>query len=173
MERLFALCPAALERSVTVAERAAAFSLDELTYEYPDEVCPPGLTPMETLCELTWKGAAERYPDGFGTHVRKLIEHEFELIDDLNYAPYFLTVHDLVLFARSRGILCQGRGAAANSAVCYCLGVTSVDPSRIDLLFERFVSKERDEPPDIEEACFIIGPLSSMTATLPTRSNEL
>jgi len=105
---------------------------------------------MEHLQALTWEGARERYPHGVPDKVRTTIEHEFALIAQLNYAPYFLTVHDLVVFARARGILCQGRGAAANSAVCYCLGVTSVDPDRIDLLFERFVSVERNEPPDID-----------------------
>jgi error-prone DNA polymerase len=129
---------------------SAGFSLDQLRYEYPHETCPPGKAPMEHLIELTWQGAVEHYPQGVPEKVRKQIEHEFELIEELQYAPYFLTVHDLVRFARSRGILCQGRGAAANSAVCYCLGVTAVDPDRINLLFERFVSRERNEPPDID-----------------------
>src|SRR6185503_9266875 len=102
------------------------------------------------LIDLTWRGAAHKYPDGLPAKVRAQIEHEFKLIEELNFAPYFLTVHDLVVQARSLGILCQGRGAAANSAVCYCLGVTAVDPDRIDLLFERFISKERNEPPDID-----------------------
>ncbi|MEE4299333.1 MAG: error-prone DNA polymerase, partial [Pseudomonadales bacterium] len=150
MARLFADLPGAAERSATIAERAAAFSLDELRYEYPHEACPPGLTPMEHLRDLTWQGARERYPTGVPERVRTQVQHEFTLIEELAYAPYFLTVHDLVTFARSRDILCQGRGAAANSAVCYCLGVTAVDPDRIDVLFERFVSKERDEPPDID-----------------------
>ena len=150
MASLFSRCPAAIARTVEIADRATRFSLDELRYEYPDEVVPPGLTPMQHLIDLTWQGAAKRYPQGVPDRVRKQIEHEFRLIDDLNYAPYFLTVHDLVRFARDRDILCQGRGAAANSAVCYCLGVTAVDPDRIDLLFERFVSKERNEPPDID-----------------------
>jgi error-prone DNA polymerase len=108
------------------------------------------MTPSEHLRSLTWKGAAERYPDGVPARVHQAIEDELKLIDELSYAPYFLTVQDLVVFARSKGILCQGRGAAANSAVCYCLGVTSVDPDRINLLFERFVSRERNEPPDID-----------------------
>jgi len=150
MARLFAAEPRALARSVAIAERAAAFRLDELRFRYADEVSPAGKTPMQHLAELTWRGAAERYPGGVPEKVRRLIRHEFRLIEELEYEPYFLTVHDLVRFARSRGILCQGRGAAANSAVCYCLGVTAVDPDRIDLLFERFVSKERDEPPDID-----------------------
>jgi error-prone DNA polymerase len=150
MARLFARHPAALERTIEIADRAGAFSLDELRYQYPDEICPAGTTPMQHLVDLTWRGAHDRYPDGLPPRVRAQIEHEFTLIDDLQYAPYFLTVHDLVQFARGRGILCQGRGAAANSAVCYCLGVTSVDPSRINLLFERFVSHARNEPPDID-----------------------
>ena len=150
MARLFWAYPQAIARSVEIAERASAFSLDEVRYQYPDEVCPPGRTPMQHLVDLTWRGAKERYPNGVPPKVRAQIEHEFRLIDELSYAPYFLTVHDLVTFARSREILCQGRGAAANSAVCYCLGVTAVDPDRIDLLFERFISRERNEPPDID-----------------------
>ncbi len=149
LARLYADYPEAIERTVAVAERAT-FRLDELSYQYPDEICPRGRTPMRHLIELTREGAAERYPAGVPAGVQRKIEHELKLIDQLDYAPYFLTVHDLVVFARSRGILCQGRGAAANSAVCYCLGVTAVDPDRIDLLFERFVSKERNEPPDID-----------------------
>ena len=144
MARLFADHPQALARTVEIAKRALAFNLDQLRFEYADETCPPGLTPMEHLRYLTWQGASERYPNSVPEKVRRQIEHEFSLIEELHYAPYFLTVHDLVKFARSRGILCQGRGAAANSAVCFCLGVTSVDPDRIDVLFERFVSRERD-----------------------------
>ncbi len=150
MARLFRACPEALERTSEIAERASRFSLDELRYQYPEETRPPGTTPMEHLIALTWEGAEERYPDGIPAQVRRSLEHEFAVIAELNYAPYFLTVHDIVAFARSRGILCQGRGAAANSAVCYCLGVTAVDPDKVSLLFERFVSKERDEPPDID-----------------------
>ncbi|OWY72344.1 error-prone DNA polymerase [cyanobacterium TDX16] len=150
MSRLFADHPEAIARTVEIARRASGFSLDQLRYEYPHEICPPGLAPMEHLRQLTWQGAAERYPDGVSEKVRRQVEHEFRLIEELDYAPYFLTVHDLVRFARSRGILCQGRGAAANSAVCFCLGVTAVDPDRINVLFERFVSKERSEPPDID-----------------------
>ncbi|MHC4108937.1 MAG: PHP domain-containing protein, partial [Planctomycetota bacterium] len=150
MARLFADYPKAIVRTIEIAERASAFNLDALGYQYPDEVCPASQTPMQHLVALTWRGAAERYPGGVPAEVRDRIEHEFRLIDELGYAPYFLTVHDLVSFARSRGILCQGRGAAANSAVCYCLGVTAVDPDRIDLLFERFISRERNEPPDID-----------------------
>ncbi len=153
MARLFASIPGACVRSAEVALRAAAFSLDELRYEYPDEIVPAGCTMMGHLRDLTERGARERYPEGVGgvpEKVRALIEHELTLIDELGYAPYFLTVQDIVVFARSRGILCQGRGAAANSAVCFCLGVTSVDPGRVTLLFERFISKERNEPPDID-----------------------
>jgi len=150
MARLFAEMPEAIARTVTIANRAAAFNLDQIRYEYPDEVCPTGLSPMAYLKQLTWEGAAGRFPAGVPDKVRSQIEHEFKLIEELAYAPYFLTVHDIVVFARSRGILCQGRGAAANSAVCYCLGVTSVDPTRVDMLFERFVSRERNEPPDID-----------------------
>jgi error-prone DNA polymerase len=225
MARVFAAYPQAIERTVAIAQRATRFNLDELRYQYPDEVCPSGMTAMQHLKELTWKGAAERYgegearaeparregevppeprtreappegpeeakparrmvederatlarvlsaqalkagpsqsngsggtspsrhsPFGIPPAVRAQIEHEFALIEELDYAKYFLTVHDIVVYARSLGILCQGRGAAANSAVCYCLGITAVDPDRIDLLFERFVSKERKEPPDID-----------------------
>jgi error-prone DNA polymerase len=222
MARLFAPCPHAIARTIEIARRAAGFSLDQLKYEYPREVCPRGRSPMAYLRELTWKGACERFVnlpgqrglfeggvrrdrrderrdrrvdagesedvrhapehtqgehrrDSFSSlstnppssansahpsatsayslipgDVVRRIEHEFELIEALDYAKYFLTVYDIVKFARSRGILCQGRGAAANSAVCYCLGITAVDPTRIDMLFERFVSKERNEPPDID-----------------------
>ena len=150
MARLFADYPHAIARSVEIAEQARGFSLDELRYQYPGEVVPEGMTAMQHLAELTRLGAADRYPDGTPPNVQRQIDHELSLIDELQYAHYFLTVHDLVRYARSQGILCQGRGAAANSAVCYCLGVTSVDPARINLLFERFVSRERNEPPDID-----------------------
>lgn len=110
----------------------------------------PGLTAQQALEKLTWEGAAERYPEGIPDKVRGSLQHELELIERLEYAPYFLTVNAIVRFARSQGILCQGRGSAANSAVCYVLGVTSIDPDRNDLLFERFVSEERREPPDID-----------------------
>ncbi|MCL6504894.1 MAG: error-prone DNA polymerase, partial [Pirellulales bacterium] len=146
---LFAAVPGALARSVELATRAA-FSLDELRYEYPEELSPPGVTPLEYLRRLAWEGARRRYPQGVPERVCRLLEHELALIAELRYEAYFLTVWDLVRFARSRGILCQGRGSAANSAVCYCLGVTSVDPDRMDLLFERFVSRERREAPDID-----------------------
>lgn len=146
---LFARVPAALRRTVEIADRCT-FSLDELRYEYPEELAPPGMTPMEHLRKLTWAGAGERYSSGLPERIRRQLEHELNLIAELHYEAYFLTVWDLVRFARERGILCQGRGSAANSAVCYCLGVTSVDPQRIDTLFERFISRERNEAPDID-----------------------
>jgi error-prone DNA polymerase len=149
MHHLFAEHPQAIRRGIDIAERCT-FALDELRYEYPHELAPAGRTPLEHLADLTWAGAATRYPGGIPEDVRTRLEHELKLIAQLRYEAYFLTVHDLVRFARSRGILCQGRGSAANSAVCYCLGVTSVDPARIDLLFERFISAARNEPPDID-----------------------
>jgi error-prone DNA polymerase len=149
MATLFADCPEAVARTVEVAQRCT-FSLDELRYHYPEELCPPGSTPLSYLTCLAWEGARQRYPQGVPDKVRGLLERELGLIAELNYEAYFLTVWDLVRFARGRGILCQGRGSAANSAVCFCLGVTSVDPERIDVLFERFVSKERNEAPDID-----------------------
>ncbi len=149
MARLFADHPAAIEETIHLAERTR-FSLDELRYEYPDEACGDSVTPQEELARLTREGAAERYPEGIPDKIRKAIAYELLLISDLSYAPYFLTVYDVVRYARSQNILCQGRGSAANSAVCYCLGVTSVDPAKVDLLFERFVSAERNEPPDID-----------------------
>ncbi|WP_011583117.1 error-prone DNA polymerase [Chelativorans multitrophicus] len=149
MHRLFARYPEALARTVEIAERCR-FSLDELVYQYPEERDDPALSPQQTLERLTWEGAASRYPDGLPDTVRATLNHELGLIAQLDYAPYFLTVHSIVRFARSQGILCQGRGSAANSAVCYVLGVTSIDPDRNQLLFERFVSAERNEPPDID-----------------------
>lgn len=145
----FAAAPETLRRTLEVADRCH-FSLDELRYEYPEELAPNGMDPFEYLRQLAWKGARKRYPEGVPEKVRGLLEHELGLIRELHYEAYFLTVWDLVRFARRRNILCQGRGSAANSAVCYCLGVTSVDPSRTDVLFERFVSRERDEAPDID-----------------------
>ncbi|MGA9033952.1 MAG: error-prone DNA polymerase, partial [Sulfuricaulis sp.] len=126
------------------------FSLDELRYEYPEELVPAGETPASHLRKLTEAGLQRRWPAGAPPKVRQQVEHELALIAELRYEPYFLTVHNIVEFARSRGILCQGRGSAANSAVCFCLGITEVDPARIETLFERFVSKERNEPPDID-----------------------
>jgi error-prone DNA polymerase len=149
MHRLFQDFPQAIRRGIEIAERCG-FKLDELRYEYPDELVPDGQTPLEYLTNLTWTGAAERYPDGVPQKVRDAIQHELALIEKLKYEAYFLTVYDLVKFARSRSILCQGRGSAANSTVCYCIGVTSVDPVKIDLLFERFISAARNEPPDID-----------------------
>ncbi|MDD2769021.1 MAG: error-prone DNA polymerase [Methylococcus sp.] len=140
---------ALLEETLRIAERCR-FSLDELRYEYPAELVPDGCTAIGWLRELTLQGMARRWPEGAPDKVRRQIEHELELIGAMAYEPFFLTVHDVVQFARSRGILCQGRGSAANSAVCYCLGITEVDPARLDLLFERFISKERNEPPDID-----------------------
>ena len=148
--RLGRIYPAELlAQTLAIAERCR-FSLDELRYEYPDEIVPDGQTPATHLRSVTWEGAATRYPQGVPDKVRALIEHELALIGELRYEPYFLTVYDIVRFARERRILCQGRGSAANSAVCYCLGITEVDPDRISVLFERFVSSERNEPPDID-----------------------
>jgi DNA-directed DNA polymerase III PolC len=141
--------PEMLAETMRIAERCN-FSLDELRYEYPEELVPSGQTPASHLRTLTETGLQRRWPRGAPLKVRKLVEHELALIAELRYEPYFLTVHDIVNFARARGILCQGRGSAANSAVCFCLGVTEVDPARIETLFERFVSKERNEPPDID-----------------------
>ncbi len=141
--------PELLAESLRIAERCR-FSLTELRYEYPDELVPDGATPTTWLRRLTEEGVRRRWPQGESAKVRQLIEHELALIAELRYEPYFLTVHDIVHYARSRDILCQGRGSAANSAVCYALGITEVDPSRMETLFERFLSKERDEPPDID-----------------------
>ena len=126
------------------------FAMDDLSYEYPDEVSPGGRDAMGELEYQTWNGAGERYPDGVPDKVAAYLERELALIAKMKFAPYFLTVFDIVRFARNRGILCQGRGSAANSAVCFCLGITAIDPVRMDLLFERFISAERGEPPDID-----------------------
>jgi error-prone DNA polymerase len=173
MARLFRGHEDAIARSLEIVERCR-FSLDELRYEYPDETAEDGRTPQQRLADLAWEGAVERFSvkpfppvkpgregendrpaaasdlSGIPNKVRDLIAHELQLIERLDYARYFLTVHDIVRFARQRGILCQGRGSAANSAVCYCLGITAVDPARIDVLFERFISAARNEPPDID-----------------------
>ena len=149
MARLFAGHEDALARTIEIAD-ACIFSLDELKYEYPDEPVPEGKTPQSHLEDLTWEGAAWRFPGGIPEKVRDTLEKELALIEELDYARYFLTVHDIVHYARHLDILCQGRGSAANSAVCYCLAITNVDPTEIDLLFERFVSPERKEPPDID-----------------------
>ena len=151
MARLFAQWPAAVARTHKVADRID-FDLGQLRYEYPDEPVPPGKTAIAHLTDLAWKGAAWRYPAAVPDKVSRLLDHELALIAELDYPNYFLTVHDIVAWARSKGILCQGRGSAANSVVCFCLGVTAVDPTEPDhdMLFARFISKERDEPPDID-----------------------
>jgi error-prone DNA polymerase len=141
--------PELLAETVAIAQRCT-FSLDELRYEYPEEIVPPGETPTTWLRKATYEEAKTRYPTGMPDKVRAIVEHELALIEELRYEPYFLTVYDIVKFARSQNILCQGRGSAANSAVCYCLGITEVDPARMSVLFERFISKERNEPPDID-----------------------
>lgn len=149
MAALFTRLPGAVERTAELADRCT-FSLAELRYEYPLELAPQGQQPLQYLEQLTWQGARRRYPGGVPPKVQCLLEHELQLIGELHYEAYFLTVWDLVRFARSRDILCQGRGSAANSAVCYCLEITAVDPDRVDLLFERFISRERNEAPDID-----------------------
>lgn len=149
MNRLFSKYAPAVRRTIELAA-CCRFSLDELKYSYPTEVSEDGLTAQERLEKLTWLGAAERYPDGLPDKVATQIRHELTLIERLEYAPYFLTVESIVRFARSKGILCQGRGSAANSAVCYALAITAIDPVRQGLLFERFISEERREPPDID-----------------------
>jgi error-prone DNA polymerase len=141
--------PETLQETMAIAAQCQ-FSLDMLRYEYPDELVPQGHTPASYLHEQTWAGAHRRFPAGIPASVQQQIQHELTLIAELRYEPYFLTVYDIVSFARHRHILCQGRGSAANSAVCYCLGITEVDPARSRLLFERFISKERNEPPDID-----------------------
>ena len=147
LEKLY---PAALlAETISIAKRCH-FNLEELRYEYPDEVVPQHLTPAEQLCFLTEQGAEKRWPNGLSKTVRQQIDYELKVIGELQYECYFLTVHDIVAFARSRHILCQGRGSAANSVVCYCLFITEVNPDQISLLFERFISTERNEPPDID-----------------------
>ena len=141
--------PEALDGARALAD-LCHFSMDDLSYEYPDELQPGGRTAMQELAFQTWRGAEKRYPDAIPDQVSAYLKHELILIERLNIAPYFLTVFDIVRFARGRGILCQGRGSAANSAVCYCLGITAVDPARSRPLFERFVSEARGEPPDID-----------------------
>ncbi|MCP4813284.1 MAG: error-prone DNA polymerase, partial [Planctomycetaceae bacterium] len=141
--------PGSLQRTLEIAQRCT-FSLAELRYEYPEELAPNDLTPIMYLRQLTRDGALRRYPEGIPAKVQQLLEHELKLIEELRYEAYFLTVWDLVRFARSQQILCQGRGSAANSAVCYCLNITSVDPGTSDVLFERFISRERNEAPDID-----------------------
>ncbi|MBI1778749.1 MAG: error-prone DNA polymerase [Proteobacteria bacterium] len=149
MARLFHGHGEAVLRTLEIAQRCR-FSLDELRYEYPEEITGEGRSPQAELQHQTWTGAARRYPEGVPEAVRRTLIRELALIEDLSYAPYFLTVFDIVRYARSKDILCQGRGSAANSAVCYVLGITAVDPSAHSLLFERFVSAARNEPPDID-----------------------
>ncbi|RZN15049.1 error-prone DNA polymerase [Bradyrhizobium sp. Leo121] len=149
MARLFRDFPDAIAETMRFADRIT-FSLDQLKYQYPDEPVPPGKTAQRHLEDLTWQGAHERFPIRISPKIKKTLHKELRLIRKLKYAHYFLTVHDIVRYARSQNILCQGRGSAANSAVCYVLGITSVNPIKVDLLFERFISKERLEPPDID-----------------------
>jgi error-prone DNA polymerase len=149
MARLFRDVPEAIAETMRFASRIT-FSLDQLRYQYPDEPVPPGKTAQRHLEDLTWQGAHKKFPIRISPKTKKVLHKELRLIRKLKYAHYFLTVHDIVQYARGEKILCQGRGSAANSAVCYVLGVTSVDPTKIDLLFERFISKERLEPPDID-----------------------
>jgi len=149
IKRIYHAVPDAIDRTVEVADRCT-FRLDQLRYEYPEEIAPVGMSPMQHLKRLTWEGAKQRWPGGVPAKVLDTLRHEIVLIESLRYEAYFLTVWDMVRFARERNILCQGRGSAANSVVCYCLGVTSVDPTRTELLFERFISRERNEAPDID-----------------------
>jgi error-prone DNA polymerase len=148
--RLAQIYPAALLQQTMAIAKLCTFSLDELRYQYPKEIVPSGETLPAYLRRLTYEGAATRFPAGIPAKMQEQIERELELITELSYEPYFLTVHDIVRFARSQGILCQGRGSAANSVVCYCLGITEIDPVRMNGLFERFISRERNEPPDID-----------------------
>jgi error-prone DNA polymerase len=155
IHRLFKEYPQALKRSIEIAEWCEGFSLSQLEYDYPEEVCPQHVTPIQHLSSLVERGLHERYPlprypHGPPDKVKHLISEELALIEELHYEKYFLTCYEIVRFARSKGILCQGRGAAANSAVCFCLGITAVDPMVIDTLFARFISRERNEPPDID-----------------------
>jgi error-prone DNA polymerase len=149
MARLFRDFPDAIAETMRFANRIT-FSMDQLKYQYPDEPVPPGKTAQQHLEDLTWAGVDKCFPEGISEILRATLRKELDLIAELKYAHYFLTVNDIVHYARSQNILCQGRGSAANSAVCYVLGVTSVDPTKVDLLFERFISKERLEPPDID-----------------------
>lgn len=149
MQRLFLKYPEAIGRTQEIAD-ACQFSLSSLKYVYPEELTTEGRTPLEELKHLTWIGAKKRFPNGIRPDIRDKILHEFKFIEEMDYAAYFLTVYDIVRFANEQKILCQGRGSAANSVVCYCLGITSVDPIEIDLLFERFISSARNEPPDID-----------------------
>ncbi|MEX2125524.1 MAG: error-prone DNA polymerase [Woeseia sp.] len=149
-KQLAKIFPAELRQQTLCIAGMIDFSLDELHYEYPDELVPCGETPASYLRKLSEEGMRRRWPDGAPGKVVTLVAHELRLIRGLEYEPYFLTVHDIVAYARSQGILCQGRGSAANSAVCFCLGITEVDPGRMAMLVERFISRERNEPPDID-----------------------
>ncbi len=149
MDRLFTAWPEAIEATVEIADKCR-FSMDELRYEYPEEIVTPGLSAFEDLKQRAFAGAEWRYPNGVPEAFQKQIHHELKLIHQREYAPYFLTVHEIVKFAKSKEILCQGRGSAANSVICYCLGITEADPVKCKLLFERFVSAARNEPPDID-----------------------
>jgi error-prone DNA polymerase len=149
MSRLFMQYPDAIRTTKEIVE-ACQFSLDQLKYVYPKEVTPDGMSPHEYLTDLAWKGAHDIYGDILPDKIKANIKYELSFMEQMDYAQYFLTVYDIVRYARSQGILCQGRGSAANSTVCYCLGITSVDPSKFDLLFERFISSARNEPPDID-----------------------
>jgi error-prone DNA polymerase len=149
MERLFRHYPSAIETTREIAD-ACRFSLDDLKYEYPEEITTEGRTPQEELAFLVYEGAKELFGEDVPEKTIAAIKHELKFIEQMDYAPYFLTVYDVVRYARQQGILCQGRGSAANSTVCYCLGITSVNPSKFDLLFERFISAARNEPPDID-----------------------
>ena len=149
MLRLFRNYPDAIQRTKEITE-ACCFSLDQLKYEYPEELTSEGRTPQEELAYVTWKGAKEIFGETLPAKTVAAIKHELAFIEQMNYASYFLTVYDIVRFARSQNILCQGRGSAANSTVCFCLGITSVNPEKFDLLFERFISAARNEPPDID-----------------------
>ncbi len=149
MQRLFRQYPGAIVRTQEISE-ACQFSLDSLQYVYPEEITTEGRTPLQELRFLAWKGAAEHFGESIPEKIATGIEYELKFIEEMNYAAYFLTVYDIVRYARQQGILCQGRGSAANSTVCFCLGITSVNPNKFDLLFERFISSARNEPPDID-----------------------
>jgi error-prone DNA polymerase len=149
MLRLFRGYPDAIGRTQEIAE-ACQFSLSQLTYEYPEEITSEGRTPQEEITHLAWEGAKEIFGEPIPEKTKEAINYELRFIEQMNYAAYFLTVYDIVRFARSKQILCQGRGSAANSTVCFCLGITSVNPEKFDLLFERFISSARNEPPDID-----------------------
>ncbi len=149
MERLFRPYPAALRYTLEICE-ACQFSLDSLRYVYPEEITSEGRTPLEELGFLAWQGAHQHFGENVPEKITANILHELQFIEEMNYAAYFLTVYDIVRYARGQHILCQGRGSAANSTICYCLGITSVDPTKFDLLFERFISSARNEPPDID-----------------------